>query len=109
MNAVGYSWISAFYLSVLLVAIIDRGRTVGRFFRNPGLQWLGIASYFIYLFHNTILGLLHEAVLGRQPLIDSSTSFIVTVAAAAITFAAAGLSWKYFESPLVMRGRQYRY
>jgi peptidoglycan/LPS O-acetylase OafA/YrhL len=51
----------------------------------------------------------HEILLGAPPEIYDAKGIGVTVLTLGVSVGIAGLSWRYFEKPLVERGRQYSY
>jgi len=104
----GYTWIALLYLSVLLLAITQRGN-VSRFFRLRPLTELGILAYGLYLFQLPILGLVYGLAGEASPALKGPSSFGLTVFSAALLFLLAQVSWRYFEKPLLRRGHRYQY
>jgi peptidoglycan/LPS O-acetylase OafA/YrhL len=105
----GYSWLALFYVTLLLCALADREGILARGIRWQFLMELGGISYCIYLIHLLINGACHALFLHSIPSIDSWQGVIVTIVAAALTWAIAKFSWKYFEGPLMRRGHRYVY
>ena len=70
------------------------------------LCWLGTLAYGIYLFHTGVQYLLFGLIWGRGATITGIPTFLVTLAAMALTLLLAALSWRYFEQPLIRMGRR---
>jgi peptidoglycan/LPS O-acetylase OafA/YrhL len=72
-------------------------------FLAHGVATFGKFSYFIYLFHLFVL----EAILHLQAMAHVRLGFWQALPlACAIVFALAAVSWKYFEYPLIRKGRE---
>ena len=71
MVSFGYTLIALFYLSLLLLAVTQRG-FVSRLFRFRGLTELGILAYGLYLFHIPVIGLIYGLDGKRVPATDGS-------------------------------------
>ncbi|GAB3646132.1 acyltransferase family protein [Ramlibacter alkalitolerans] len=68
-----------------------------------GVATFGKYSYFIYLFHLFVL----EAILQLQHLVGVRLGYWQALPlACAIVFTLAAVSWKYFEYPLIRKGRE---
>lgn len=96
----------------LFVAIAIYGDTplLKRILTNKFLVEMGRVSYFMYLFHQLVNGLLHLVLLHQQsPVLDSYRAILVTAGAFLLTYLLAVVSFKYFEKPLINLGHQYRY
>lgn len=109
MNSIGFSWIALFYLSVLLVGVLQPKSTLGAILRHPILLEFGKLSYFIYLFHQPFSGLSHALLRGSAPAINDWLGVAATILALALTLAAAQLSWRYLEKPLIAIGHRRKY
>jgi peptidoglycan/LPS O-acetylase OafA/YrhL len=96
------------FLLILVVAIDAQGR-VSRFFQSPFLVWCGLASYGLYLFHEIVNGALHASLLGRAPRLDSVASVGVTLLSWTTIALLAGLSYRYFERPILDRAHRVPY
>jgi peptidoglycan/LPS O-acetylase OafA/YrhL len=103
----GYTWIAAFFLSLLLLTLHDR--RIARVFRWRPLMALGAISYGVYVVHFPICCLLHRVLLGEVPRIVDWTTGGVTLLALGVTLLVAGLSYRFFESPIISLGRRWRY
>jgi peptidoglycan/LPS O-acetylase OafA/YrhL len=105
MFTVGYTWIGLFYANLLILTIIKPGNVEKLIFRSKLLVWMGTVSYGIYIFHEGIRGLIFYLLLQRPAQIDNWSSLGSTALAAGTTFLLAEISWRFFERPIVQRGR----
>jgi len=107
MSSVGYTWMAAFYLCVLLFALVHPGSWLGSCLRWRWLRWLGTIAYGVYLFHMPIL-LAINALVWNSPLeeIRNIGGVIANVAALALTLLVCRVSWIYFEKPLIGIGHR---
>ena len=107
---VGYTWMGIFYANLLILTIVKPGNIEKLIFRNKRLVWMGTVSYGIYIFHEGIRGLLFYWLRQTAAQIDDWSSVAITVLAVVTTFLLAEVSWRFFERPIVQRGRaRYRY
>jgi peptidoglycan/LPS O-acetylase OafA/YrhL len=104
----GYTWIALFYLSLLLLAVTQRG-FISRLFRLRPFTELGTIAYGLYLFHQPILGLVYGLAGRPSPKLTDFLSIGLTLLSGLLLFTLARLSWLYFEKPLVNWGHRYRY
>jgi peptidoglycan/LPS O-acetylase OafA/YrhL len=105
----GLSCIDISCALLLIVAIMFPGGLWASICRWPFLVEMGRLSYCLYVIHEVVNLLCHEALLGTSPRFMDWTSAGVTILAALIAFGLARLSWIYFEEPLLKRGHAYRY
>ena len=76
----------------------------------PILLEVGRLSYFIYLYHQIINGLLHLYFLKQLvPVLDSYKAILTTVVSLLVTYLLARLSFKYIESPVIRYSHSYKY
>jgi peptidoglycan/LPS O-acetylase OafA/YrhL len=104
-----YSWLGLLYTSTILIALLDSNGLLARAARWRFLRECGRVSYCVYLIHSGIVGMRHWIIFRATPHIDDWPGFLVTVLAAALTWAIALASWRYFEKPLLDRGHRYVY
>ena len=105
----GYSLVSLGYAATLLhVVLFPEGR-LARVLGFRPLAIVGVTSYFTYLFHTPIWYLLHWYFLRLPPLHYHWRAGAVTLLAVFVTFAAAWLSWRWFEGPLLRWARRFSY
>ena len=106
MKTVGYTWVALFYVTILLFVLTRPDSRLTKVLRTKWLCWLGTLAYGIYLFHTGVLYLLFGLIWGRGATVSSIPTFLVTLAAMALTLLLAALSWRYFEQPLIRMGRR---
>lgn len=97
----GYTWLAAFYLCLILEALINPNGPLARAFRLGWLRALGQVAYGTYLFHFVVLDLLLQALRSYAPRMNSSYDFLVALSAIIVTLIFCRLSWVLFESPLI--------
>ena len=106
----GFTWMAAFYASLLLLAVAKPGPVERRVFRSRVLTRLGLVAYAVYLFHTGILRLYHYAFFDALPGLYDARTLAVTLLALGTVFLLCGLSWRMLEKPLIRRARErYRY
>jgi peptidoglycan/LPS O-acetylase OafA/YrhL len=103
-----FTWIALFYLSLLLLAVTQRG-FVSRLFRFRPLTELGILAYGLYLFHEPVLGLVYGLAGYASPKLTGLSTIGLTLLSGLLVFALTRFSWLYFEKPLLRRGHRYQY
>ena len=95
---------------VVAIGLYSKDGLFVRFFSAPLLVYIGKLSYFVYLFHQLINGLLHLVVLKQlKPMILGYSSIWMTLLALVITFVLAEISFRYFESPIIRFSHRFRY
>ncbi|MBS0576286.1 MAG: acyltransferase [Proteobacteria bacterium] len=102
VQSVGYSVFAI--CAALLVGALSRYRGP---LRNPllrALAGIGRISYFVYLFHMFVVGLLMTHALAFVPRALGYWGMFALIVA--VTCAAGAVSWRWFEKPLIERGRQ---
>lgn len=73
------------------------------------LIWVGLVSYFVYLFHRPVWYVLHWAILDRTPAHLSLAAGGVTLLALGATLLLAAASWRWLELPLLRFARKFPY
>ncbi len=109
MSLFGYSWLAGFYCVVLLISLYHPGGWIAWVCRRRGLQWVGVISYGIYLFHQAISGLCHAALRGAEPAMTDLRGVAITGLALVMTFTTARLSFGWIEKPMLNFGHRFRY
>jgi peptidoglycan/LPS O-acetylase OafA/YrhL len=109
MYAWGFSVIDVFFAATMLVVILDTGNLLAGICRCSFLGSLGRVSYCLYVVHVFVDFLCHKAVFGQLPRFDSVSTALVSLGAAALSYALALASWKFFEQPLLERAHAYKY
>jgi peptidoglycan/LPS O-acetylase OafA/YrhL len=105
----GFSLIDVFFVVTLLVTILDRGGLLAVVCRWNLLGSLGRVSYCLYIIHVFVDFLCHKAVFHELPRFDSAATALVSLGAAALSYALALISWRVFEQPLLSRAHVYKY
>jgi peptidoglycan/LPS O-acetylase OafA/YrhL len=105
----GYTFLALFYLALLFIAISEKRGPLTLILRNRAMRFLGQLAYGLYLFHKPINSVLHGLLLGQTPRFLTPAEMAVTFLSLLASIALAQLSWRYFEQPLLARGRQYKY
>jgi peptidoglycan/LPS O-acetylase OafA/YrhL len=101
----GYTWMAAFYASLLLLVVANPGRVERRIFRSFALTRLGTVAYALYLFHTGILRLCHYMFFRAVPSIQNLSTLCVTLLALGVVMLCAELSWLVLEKPLIKHAR----
>jgi peptidoglycan/LPS O-acetylase OafA/YrhL len=106
IESVGFTWIALFYVTILLFVLTRPDSVLSKALRMRWLCWLGTLAYGLYLFHTGIQFLFFSLIFRHGPLLNSIPTLLATLAAIALTFLLATLSWRYFEQPLLRVGRR---
>jgi peptidoglycan/LPS O-acetylase OafA/YrhL len=109
MLSAGFSWLAAFYLVVLMCAVLYPEGWLSQSLRWRWLGWLGAIAYGVYLFHEFIRQIVFGLIWSRYPRLATLPDILTTMLALAITLVVCRLSWLYFEKPLVQRGHRLQY
>jgi peptidoglycan/LPS O-acetylase OafA/YrhL len=103
-TTIGYDWLDVFYLTALILVLVDRQSWLGNLARRPWLMGLGTVSYCLYLIHYSIYGLSMGYLLGHSGPVRDLADLSVALFAIALAIGLATLSWHFFEKP-IMSGR----
>ncbi len=105
----GYSFLSFFYLSLLLLVISQNNSAIASLMRSSLLRWFGKISYCLYIVHMTINQLGHRFLMHQEPDLSHWQGILITCGTFALSLAIASLSWEFVESRLIRRGHRYTY
>ena len=105
----GFSAIDASCAVLLIVAVLFPSGPWASVCRWPLLVELGRLSYCLYVIHQAVNLICHEAILGATPRFLDWRSAGVTILAALLAYCVARLSWGFFENPSLRRGHAYQY
>jgi len=108
-ESVGFTWLAAFYVLILMLALIRREGPVARLARIAWLRELGKVSYCVYIIHLVVDVACHSLLRRASPATTDWRGAAVTLLSAFATFAIAWISWKLFEGPLVRLGHSFQY
>ncbi len=109
MLGLGHTWISAFYLSFLLIAVSGSWRPLQRLVTFRPLMGLGVISYAVYLYHKVVNGVCHAWFLNQRPSLNQPVDYYVTFLALILTLFISLLSWHFFEKPILSLGRAVKF
>ncbi len=109
MAAGGDTVVAVFYGTLLLLVLTHRGTRLNRVLATAPLTLLGRYSYFLYLFQGVIIGLTVGLAFHGQLAVVAPTTWLELAAGIAVLLAAAHVSWRWFESPLLALGRRLAY
>jgi peptidoglycan/LPS O-acetylase OafA/YrhL len=108
MVTIGYSWLAAFYATILLhVVTVPKGMLSGLLQRRE-LMNLGTISYCVYLFHPLLVEGSRRVFLRYMSPSDWSGVAAGCVGVGA-TLCIAAVSWRYFEKTFLRLGHRFRY
>jgi peptidoglycan/LPS O-acetylase OafA/YrhL len=104
----GYSCVSLFYASLVLLALVARGGMWAAFCRWSVLRNIGAVSYCMYIIHAVVNRVCH-VLLKSSDGIATRRSLAATILACGMTWLIAKISWRVLEAPLMRRGHTYQY
>jgi peptidoglycan/LPS O-acetylase OafA/YrhL len=94
MRTVGYSWIAAFYTSVLLLIVTAQKSPIGG--RRGPLALLGTGAYSMYLFHLPLVPVVGQSVAKVVP------NYLVAISATSLALLALSATcWFVIERPII--------
>jgi peptidoglycan/LPS O-acetylase OafA/YrhL len=106
-TSLAYTWIALFFLCLLLIAVTQKHAIISRSLRTRALMATGMLAYCLYLFHSFFSIYTHALLTPYLPP-TATAEGIMTVLSVVLVFVFAKLSWRYFEKPLIDRGREVR-
>jgi peptidoglycan/LPS O-acetylase OafA/YrhL len=109
ISTVGYDWLALFYLTAMILALVDSNSWLGRTMRWQWLRSLGAVAYGLYLIHVAVQLLCMFYLRGHGILLRNPADLGVTLLALGLTIALAQLSWRFFEKPIVRWGHKMEY
>lgn len=107
-DPVGHFWLALFYCNFIVLALVqnDRVRRLNPL-NNKVLEWFGLRSYGIYLFHKPVQ-LLVPLLLTRY-LTDELSTWAVIAIYTVILFVVSELSYRILEKPIMVWGHRFKY
>lgn len=112
IHAVAYGYTAVALLSALAVFAIpfDCASWLSRLLESRVLVSFGRYAYFLYLWHQIVAYVVNRLITGEGfPPLNSAADLGRPVAIVAITWAAAAVSWRLFEQPLINLGHKVAY
>ena len=95
---------------IVLIALFSGKGLIYQFLTWKFFLNMGKLSYFIYLYHQLVNGLLHQLLLHQTtPVLEGMYSYLLTGAAFLLTWLMATLSFTYFEGPLIRYSHSFKY
>ncbi|MEQ1749542.1 MAG: acyltransferase [Prosthecobacter sp.] len=108
-GVINHLWLAAFYSAFILFALFHSDHFSVKWLKSPVLIYLGRLSYGIYIFHQIANGLLHGLINGGSPKILTAADGLVTLLALFLTVAAADISYRLIENPMIALGHSKKY
>jgi peptidoglycan/LPS O-acetylase OafA/YrhL len=96
-QGVRFSALAFFYACILIISVVGSGR-LAAILRSKTLVWFGFVSYALYMFHQTVNGLMHAFILSQPPQMLTWTDFSVTSCSVVLAILAAWLSTTQYEA-----------
>jgi len=109
MATIGYDWLALFYLTALVLVLIDTNCWLARVMRWRWLMGLGAVAYSLYLFHFVVYGLCMGYLRGHAISLQNLSDLGVTLVSLGLVIGLAKLSWRFFEKPIIRWGHEAQY
>ena len=94
---------------LILVLISDANTRFNRFLSLSFFGFLAKISYMLYLSHQLFSGIMHQWILNQKPQMNNLNDLMVTSSALLITIGFCALSYKYFEKPILEKGKHFQF
>jgi peptidoglycan/LPS O-acetylase OafA/YrhL len=108
-GAAYHTWLACLYGVFLLLAVVEPDTLIARILRNPALEWLGIMSYGLYMFHEALSGIVHGLLGNGIPSLNSAFGCTLTLISFILTIIVTTASFRFFERPFLKWGHRFRY
>ena len=106
----GHTLLGLLFGLIVIIALYSRKNVFTTLLSNTFLVETGKLSYFLYLYHQLINGLLHLLLLKHlAPALDSYQAIGVTIVSLLITAFLSVVSFKFLEKPLINYSHRYKY
>ena len=102
---VGLSLLGPLFFCVVALSILHERGPISLITNTRILQWIGIRTYAIYLFHVPALSSIRALI----DMTGLSSHGLTRPLAIALTLACAAISWSLFEAPLIKLGHNMKY
>lgn len=106
-DAWGHFWLALFYCNFIVLALIQNGTSKFNPFNSKILEWFGLRSYGIYLFHKPVQ-ILIPFVLGWF-LHQTLSPWIVVLIYTIVLFVVSEVSYRFLEKPIMSWGHRFKY
>lgn len=110
-KSLNHSIISLLFLSLTWFALhLKPGDLIYRILTNPFLLKMGKYSYFFYLFHILVNGIMFLTLTEYlAPNLENVKGYLITILSFGATYLLASLSFRYFEGRLINWSHQFKY
>jgi peptidoglycan/LPS O-acetylase OafA/YrhL len=108
MQSVGFTWIALLCAMILILILSRPSGLITKIMRLRWLREIGLVSYCLYLIHTAVL-FGWESILAIAPHAPPWLVVPLNAVPALIAYGIAILSWRFFESPLLRRGHEFKY
>jgi peptidoglycan/LPS O-acetylase OafA/YrhL len=107
--SVGYDWLALFYLTALLLVLMEPQSWLGRAMRWRWLMALGTVAYGTYLIHVIVYGFCMAYFRNHGSSLTNLQDLWATLGALVLTVVFAQVSWRLFERAFVRLGHKSKY
>jgi peptidoglycan/LPS O-acetylase OafA/YrhL len=107
MSTLGYTCVSLFYTSLLLIAVVRTHGWWARVMRLSSLRWLGNLAYCLYLLHGPTFTASCYLLRGRPH--PDGPDWAAAALGLVLALGLSYLSWQYFESKMIRIGHRFSY
>jgi peptidoglycan/LPS O-acetylase OafA/YrhL len=106
---IGHTTFAAFFFLLILALFYHPQGKLAACFRVTWLRKIGQISYCMYLIHAAVDIACHHLLRHSSPEISDWDGLCATAVSFALVVLIASFSWRYFEEPLIRRGRNYQH
>ena len=107
---INHTFISYFFGGVLVFSFSLKEETfLYKILVNKVTLFFGKYSFFIYLFHQLINGLLFAYIFNSNPVLNTTNNYLVEILAVLLTMFLAVISFKFYESKFIEIGQTLTY
>jgi peptidoglycan/LPS O-acetylase OafA/YrhL len=109
-SQINHTLISYFFGGVLIFSLsVNEKSLIYKILVNKATLFFGKYSYFIYLFHQLINGLLFSYIKNGNPVLNTEFDYLIEFFAILLTMVLATISFKYLESKFILKGQSFSY
>jgi peptidoglycan/LPS O-acetylase OafA/YrhL len=99
------SLLATMWAVVILRVFTYQNSAFNKIWRNSILAKIGLISYGLYMYHQSINGLVHGLLFNQEPTIKTPEHVLAAIAVITLAVGLATISYIYFESPIRRFGR----